>query len=61
MRYVFYYVNNITRAITSANSAIASTSANPNIVIVKTSLRAAGLRPTASINEEKILPIPKDC
>ena len=39
--------NNITNAITSANNAIASTKANPSIVIGNTALCAAGLRPTA--------------
>ena len=48
----------MTGAITSAKSAIASTSANPSIVIVNTSLRAAGLRPTASIKDENMFPIP---
>ena len=52
------YENKITNAITRAKSAIASTRANPNIVIVKTSFLAAGFLPTAVIKAAKTLPIP---
>src|SRR5581483_266838 len=45
-------------AMTSANSAMASTSAKPSIVIVNTSPRAEGLRPTAEMNDENTLPMP---
>jgi hypothetical protein len=45
-------------AITSAKSAIASTRAKPSMVMVKTSPRALGLRPTATMNDEKMLPMP---
>src|SRR3546814_19867693 len=37
---------------------MASTRAKPSIVIVKTSPRAAGLRPTAPMKDEKTLPMP---
>ena len=52
------YENKITNAITRAKRAIASTRANPNIVMVKTSFLAAGFLPTAVINAAKTLSIP---